>query len=150
MWKTIRIEGEMPDLSEMIPTGYGPQVYMTDTQDSPSVVRVIQEWSETTHNIERLPNGCGWSRVYRLVDIPGPANACRKAGVDPEGVFVTVFNSVVTYWVKTHVEADVLRLVWANTHNLTPMEAQDGVDSPHIGEDQREMYKAVMLTGWQN
>lgn len=153
MWKTERIETRegtdldtlMAALEARVPTGYGPWPSADDFRGVAPEAEVIRSYSYTRHDVERLPNGCGWRAIYRMGQLPRLAEAMRKVGVDPSGVYLTMFDQwISTAWVESKEDADKLRLAWAREHDVTPESAERGVVSPHIGEDQRAMYQAVL------
>jgi len=152
MWKITGIECAKPlddlmsELSALTPTGYGPWPYESDTRGVPTVARAHYRWEASAFSHPpRLPSGLGWTSIYRLTDLPRLAEECREAGVDPEGVYLSLFGwgYVPTCWVRTPEDADKLRLVWARTR-VGLEQAARGVVSPHIGDDQRAMYRAVL------
>lgn len=106
-------------------TSYGPRVYATTDLGSPVL--------ENPHQV-RLPNGLGWTALYR----------------HPEGVgYVSVYRGVhgdafsVLHWVPPDV-ARAYRLRSARELGVTPERARESVGSPCIDEDQRAMYQAVL------
>jgi len=143
-----RIEGQLPNLnSTHFPTGYGPWPYVNDTTGIEPIARVNMDPTALHHDCERIPGTYhGWTRCFRIVDLPRLADECRGAGVDPESVILTIFDGpyVPTTWVQTEEDADRLRLAWARAANVSVEHAQEGVTSPHISEDQRAMYQAIL------
>lgn len=141
-----RIEGQLPDFSAHVPTGFGPWPYVGDTRDAKLVAKVNTD-PKVYQDHERVPGTYrGWTRCFRLTDLPRLAAQCRTAGVDPEGAFLTLFDAVwvPTVWVASEADANRLRLAWAREFDVTPAKATQSVDSPNIGADQRAMYQAVL------
>lgn len=106
-------------------TGYSPY-YTTDT------IRALGEpvLTRQTGSDARLPNNCGWTRIYRC----------------PEG-FVSVFTNgadtyVVTGW-STREQCDAWRATKAIEMEVTEDDARDGLGSDYIGDDQRRMYEVA-------